>query len=242
MKMIKEKHSVLMRWTHWINFPLLAFMIWSGMLIYWANDAYSITISGHTFYHFFPDAVFTFFHIPYRLAEGMAFHFLFMWFFTLNGVFYVLYTLLSGSWRELTPQKNSFREAWQVLLHDLHIRKTAPARNKYNAAQRIAYTAIIIMGIGSVLTGLAIYKPVQFYWLCLIFGGYNFARILHFVLTLGYLVFFIIHIVQVVRSGWNNFRSVITGFEVADETPGPEAGIISGEDKSASADLHTIDE
>ncbi len=67
------------------------------------------------------------------------------------------------------------------------------------------------------LTGLAIYKPVQFYWLCWFFGGYNFARILHFSLTLVILFFFIIHIVQVVIAGWNNFRSVISGFEVVTE-------------------------
>jgi len=217
MKIIKEKHSLAMRWTHWINFPVLAIMIWSGMLIYWANDAYSLTLFGYTVYHFFPDSAFTFFHIPYRLAEGMAFHFLFMWFFTLNGIFYVLYTIFSGEWRNLVPQKNSFRDAWLVLLHDLHIRKTIPPQNKYNAAQRIAYTAIIIMGIGSVLTGLAVYKPVQFYWLCWIFGGYNFARFLHFTLTIGYLFFFVIHVVQVFIAGWNNFRSVISGFEVIDE-------------------------
>ena len=78
----------------------------------------------------------------------MAFHFLFMWFFTLNGILYVSYTIISGAWRELVPQKKSFKEAWQVLLHDLHIRKMAPPQNKYNAAQRIAYTAIIVMGLG----------------------------------------------------------------------------------------------
>ena len=40
MKTIKEKHSLAMRWAHWINFPVLLIMIWSGMLIYWANDVY----------------------------------------------------------------------------------------------------------------------------------------------------------------------------------------------------------
>lgn len=239
MKVIKEKHSLAMRWTHWVNFPVLTIMIWSGMLIYWANDAYSVTIFGYTFYHFFPDSVFTFFHIPYRLAEGMAFHFLFMWFFTLNGIFYVLYTLFSGEWRNLLPQKKSFREAWLVLLHDLHIRKTAPPQDKYNAAQRIAYTAIIIMGFGSVLTGLAVYKPVQFYWLCWFFGGYNFARILHFSLTIGYLFFFIIHIVQVVIAGWNNFRSVISGFEVVTEEPTIVAGL-ADENRNSSGNENLV--
>ncbi|KAA2238423.1 thiosulfate reductase [Chitinophaga agrisoli] len=217
MKEIKEKHSLLMRWTHWINFPVLAIMIWSGMLIYWANDVYTITIFGHTLLRFFPDWFYQLFNIPQRLAEGMAFHFLFMWLFMLNGFFYVLYTIFSGEWRELMPNRRSFKEAWLVLLHDLHLRKTMPPQGKYNAAQRVAYTAIIFMGIGSVLTGLAIYKPVQLYWLCWLCGGYHIARILHFILTVGYVFFFLIHIVQVILAGWNNFRSVVSGFEVVNK-------------------------
>lgn len=210
-----------MRWTHWVNFPILTIMIWSGMLIYWASDTYSITLFGHTYYKFFSEGFYKTFNIPGRLAEGMAFHFLFMWIFAINGLVYVLYTLISGSWRELVPQRKSFKEAWLVLLHDLHIRKMAPPQNKYNAAQRIAYTAIIVMGFGSLITGLAIYKPVQFNtltWLC---GGYHAARIEHFVLTIGYVLFFVIHIVQVILAGWNNFRSVVSGFEVVETKTEP---------------------
>lgn len=205
-----------MRWCHWVNFPILTIMIWSGMLIYWGSDTYTFTLFGHTFFRFFPNWFYHALNIPFRLAEGMAWHFLFMWFFFLNGVLYILYTIISGDWRELVPQKKSWKEAWLVLLHDLHIRKMAPPQKKYNAAQRIAYTAIIVMGVGSVITGLAIYKPVQFYYLTWICGGYHFARILHFALTIGYVLFFMIHIVQVVLAGWNNFRSVISGFEVID--------------------------
>jgi len=210
-----------MRWCHWVNFPILTIMIWSGMLIYWANDTYTFALFGHTFFRFFPKWFNDAFNIPGRLAEGMAFHFLFMWFFTINGVVYILYTLFSGEWRELVPKRNSFKEAWQVLLHDLHIRKMAPPQNKYNAAQRIAYTAIIIMGFGSLITGLAIYKPVQFNTLAWLCGGYHVARIEHFVLTIGYVLFFIIHVVQVVLAGWRNFQSVITGFEVVNDKPKP---------------------
>jgi thiosulfate reductase cytochrome b subunit len=219
MKVIKEKHSFLMRWTHWVNFPVLAIMIWSGLFIYWANDAYGISIFSFSLIKFFPEWFYDYFHISGRLAEGMAFHFLFMWFFFINGLLYILYTIFSGTWRELLPNKNSFKEAWLVLLHDLHIRKTVPPQKKYNAAQRIAYTAIILMGIGSVVTGLAIYKPVQFYWICWLCGGYHFARILHFTLTIGYVFFFLIHIVQVILAGWNNFRAVVAGFEVIEEQP-----------------------
>src|ERR1044071_5574745 len=90
----------------------------------------------------------------------------------------------------------------------------APPVVKYNGAQKIAYTAIIVMGFGSIITGLAIYKPVQFGWLCTLCGGYAFARIIHFALTISYCLFFVIHIVQVLLAGWNNFRGMVAGFEV----------------------------
>ena len=137
-----------------------------------------------------------------------------MWLFFLNGILYVLFTIFSGQWRYLVPNRHSWKEAWFVLLHDLRIRKTKPPQGKYNAAQRIAYSAIIIMGIGSILTGLAIYKPTQLRWLTFIFGGYKMARIFHFALTIGYVLFFLIHIIQVIIAGWNNFRGMVAGFEV----------------------------
>jgi hypothetical protein len=70
------------------------------------------------------------------------------------------------------------------------------------------------MGIGSVLTGLGIYKPVQLGWLTAMFGGYKMSRIIHFALTIGYVLFFLVHVIQVVIAGWNNFRAMVTGFEV----------------------------
>jgi thiosulfate reductase cytochrome b subunit len=209
------------RWFHWINFPVLALMIWSGLLIYWANDVYRIGFGDTTLVKFFPQKFYDTLNLPFRLGEGMGWHFFFMWIFFLNGLLYVVYTIFSGEWKYLLPGKKSFKEAWLVLLHDLHLRKTAPPQLKYNGAQKIAYTAIIIMGFGSLTTGLAIYKPVQFGWLCALFGGYGFARIIHFALTIGYCLFFIIHIAQVIRAGWKNFQSIITGFETASPPPPP---------------------
>ena len=214
MKAIVKKHPLAIRWFHWVNFPVLAVMIWSGVLIYWANDVYRIGWGDKTILKFFPDSFYKLLDVPFHLADGMAFHFVFMWIFFGNGLLYVLYTIISGEWRYLLPDRHSFKEAFLVVLHDLHITKTLPAQGKYNAAQRIAYTAIIIMGFGSVVTGLTIYKPVQFGWLCTICGGYEAARVEHFVLTLGYVLFFIIHVVQVAIAGWNNFRAMVTGFEV----------------------------
>lgn len=214
MKRLVPKHPLAIRWMHWINFPVLFIMIWSGMLIYWANDIYKIHIGRHILFGFFPESFYKALNISHRLAEGMAFHFLFMWIFFINGLVYVGYTLFSGEWRYLFPDRRSFKEAWLVLLHDLHIRKSAPPQKKYNGAQKIAYTGIILMGIGSVLTGLAIYKPIQFAWITALFGGYGSARVIHFILTLLYCLFFLIHVVQVILAGWNNFRAMVTGFEV----------------------------
>lgn len=230
MKRLEKKHPLAIRWFHWINFPVLATMIWSGLLIYWANDVYSIGTGAWKF-HLFPDG---FYHphfsgteqtplytLDHRLAQGMAWHFLFMWFFFLNGLLYVLYTAISGEWRYLIPNRRSFSEAIQVVLHDLHIRKAPLPRRKFNGAQQIAYTSIIVMGLGSLITGLAIYKPTQFAWLTTSLGGYGMARFLHFWLTMGYVAFFLVHVTQVIRAGWNNFRAMVTGYEVVpvEETP-----------------------
>jgi thiosulfate reductase cytochrome b subunit len=220
MKKIINKHPLAIRWFHWINFPVIAVMIWSGLLIYWANDVYRIGFGDTTILKFFPNSFYQALHISRRLAEGMAYHFIFMWLFFVNGILYVLYTIFSGEWRYLVPERKSWAEAWQVLLHDLHLKKTVPSFEKYNAAQRVSYTAIIVMGILSILTGLGIYKPIQFSWLVAIFGGYESARVIHFALTIGYVLFFVVHIIQVIIAGWNNFRAMIAGFEVVKKESG----------------------
>ncbi|HVZ96034.1 MAG TPA: cytochrome b/b6 domain-containing protein [Chitinophagaceae bacterium] len=219
MKRVIKKHPLAIRWFHWINFPVIGMMIFSGLLIYWANDIYKIKWGGKIFIKFFPDSFYKALHIPFRLAEGMSIHFFFMWLFAINGLLYVLYLIFSGEWRLIFPNKKSLKESWQVVLHDLHIKKAAPPQKKYNAAQRIAYTIVIIMGLGSVLTGLSIYKPIQFHTLCHLLGGYEWARVEHFVLTVLFVLFFVVHIVQVILAGWNNFRSMVTGLDVLPDVP-----------------------
>lgn len=217
MGRIVAKHPKAIRWFHWINFPLITVMMWSGALIYWANDVYRVGFGNITLFRFFPDAVYRITGIDHRLAEGMAWHFTFLWLFAVNGFCYVMYTIVSGEWRHVVPRRGAFREAIQVTLHDLGLSKVMPPRKKFNGAQQIAYTVIVLMGAGSLLTGLAIWRPVQFAWLTALLGGYQAARLEHFTLTLGYLAFFLVHIVQVIRAGWNNLRSMITGYELEEE-------------------------
>jgi thiosulfate reductase cytochrome b subunit len=214
MNRLAAKHPRAIRWMHWINVPVLTGMIWSGLLIYWANDVYRVGFGQATLFHFFPAGFYQALNLEHRLAEGMAWHFLFMWFFAINGILYVGYTAVSGEWRHLLPNRHTLQEAMAVVLHDLHLRKAPLPHRKFNGAQRLAYSGIIAMGACSLLTGMAIYKPIQFAWLTRLLGGYEAARLEHFWLTMGYVVFFLLHIAQVIRAGWNNFRAMVTGYEL----------------------------
>lgn len=230
---LEKKHPLAIRWMHWINFPVLFTMIWSGLLIYWntSDNAYQhphriyrIGIGKVTLLRLFPDWFYQALHVPFHVTQGLGYHLFFMWIFLVNGVAWVLYTAISGEWRFLLPQRQSVREAIQVTMVDLHLRKGLPAQTKYNAAQRIAYTSCLAMGALMLLTGLAIYKPTSVRWLTAMFGGYEMARWIHFWTTMAFLGFFGVHVVQVVLAGWNNFRAMVSGREVQRvEAPSIEA-------------------
>ena len=214
LTVLEKKHPLAIRWFHWINFPVLFIMMWSGILIYWANDVYSLKFIGINF-HFFPAEWYTKFSWDSRLAEGMAWHFTFMYFFAINGLLYVLYLIFSKEWKQIVPDRKSTKQAIHVILHDLYIIKKPLPRQKFNGAQKFAYTSIILMGFGALVTGLAIFRPLQLPWLTALLGGYEFARILHFAIMIGFCLFFLVHVAQVIKAGWNNFRAMVTGYEMA---------------------------
>src|SRR5215472_1152436 len=209
---------------HWINFPLLALMIYSGLLIYWAysqheglnaHRVFRVGFGGCALFRLFPPWFYSNLHLKFQLAKGLGYHFFFMWFFALNGATYVLYTLFSGEWRDLVPNRRSFKEATAVILHDLGFSKHHPPRRKFNGAQRLAYTGVILMGASSLLTGLAIYKPTQLHVITALLGGYEMSRWFHFWLTIAFIGFFLVHVGQVIRSGWNSFRAMIIGYQIS---------------------------
>jgi thiosulfate reductase cytochrome b subunit len=227
---LEKKHPLAIRWMHWVNFPVLFTMIWSGLLIYW-NDSdnayqhphavYRVGVGSLTLARMFPPWFWKAINAPYRVTEGLGYHFFFMWIFAVNGIVYVLYLLLSGEWRVLVPERRSFMDAIRVTLVDLHLLKGLPPQGKYNGAQRIAYTAVVLMGLGSLVTGLSIYKPTQVHWVTTLLGGYEMARWEHFWLTMGFCAFFVVHVVQVIFAGWNNFRSMVSGYEIVPAEKSP---------------------
>jgi hypothetical protein len=144
---LEKKHPLAIRWMHWVNFPVLFTMIWSGLLIYW-NDSdnayqhphavYRVGVGSLTLVRMFPPWFWKAINAPYRVTEGLGYHFFFMWLFAINGVLYAAYLLISGEWRLLVPESRSIKDAIQVTLVDLHLRKGLPPQKKYNGAQRIA--------------------------------------------------------------------------------------------------------
>lgn len=220
---LERKHPLAVRWMHWVNFPVLFIMILSGIRIYWnttdnahlyPHAVYRIGVGSFTLMRLFPASVWKALDIPWHVTQGLGDHFFFMWIFAINGIAYVAFLGLSGEWRFLVPRRESLKEAVQVILAFFHFRRKLATQKKYNGAQRIAYSSVIAMGAGSLITGLAIYKPTQAHYLTTLLGGYEWARWEHFWLTMGFCAFFLVHVIQVVIAGWNNFRGMVSGFEI----------------------------
>ena len=213
---VLEKHSAAIRWMHWINFPLLSLMILSGFMIYWADSipgdglsgqaqmhrVYRIGFGSHTLIRLFPDSFYGILRLSHHFPQGIGMHALGMGLFTLNGVAYVVFLAISGQWRFILP-----------------FVRPPQTEHKYSPSQRIAYTLCLLMGAGSVLTGIAIWKPASLHLITALCGGYQTARWLHFWLTLAFCLFFAVHVAQVLRAGWNNLRSMIPGAELVPVHP-----------------------
>lgn len=209
----RRKHLLVTRCCHWLNVPLLAGMLWSGLWIFAANDAYGLRVGPITVFHLLPGAGPPLSVAVPRLAAGMAWHFLLAWFFLANGVVYVLHALVRGEWRHFAPTPGAFRDAWRVVLADLRRRAHPPVRGKFNGAQRLAYLGALALAAGAVVTGLAIAQPVQLRPLDALLGGYAAARAEHVLLAMGLVLFILLHLAQVARAGWRHLCAMLTGFE-----------------------------
>jgi len=132
------------------------------------------------------------------LAGARNWHFAIAWFLTFNGVVYLVYQVATGEWRRRSfiPWRDT-KTALAMFAYYLRIRGTGPPTDFYNGLQRLAYTSAILFGIVVVLSGLAIYKPLQLHWLTLLFGGYDGARAVHLSALVLLTLFSAAHLVMV---------------------------------------------
>ncbi len=163
----RRLHPLPVRIMHWVNALAMIVMITSGWGIY---DDYVI-ISGLHFGQFW--------RLGSWAAESLLWHFAGMWFLVINGLLYLAYGLITGRFRErLFPIK--VVDLVQTVKDTLHFRIAHEDLTHYNAVQKLLYIVVIAAGMSQVLTGLAIWKPIQFSGLVSLFGGFQGARLIHF--------------------------------------------------------------
>ena len=189
-------HKLFVRVFHWVNALGMTLMIMSGWRIYNASPLFGFR---------FPNEL----TLGGWLAGALQWHFAAMWLLALNGILYVTYGIVSGHFRRkllpLTPRA-VLRDALAALRGKLAHNDLAV----YNAAQRAAYLAIILCLVVLVLSGLAIWKPVQLQEIAALMGGYEGARLLHF-FAMALMVFIVlVHIVMVILVP-RTFPTMITG-------------------------------
>jgi thiosulfate reductase cytochrome b subunit len=207
-----HRHHWLVRVTHWANAVLLVGMIASGLQIY------------NAFGHFGPRGG-PFYPNPFDgkpfppwtrlggwLAGGLNWHFALAWPFVLTGAAYLLYMVISGEWRSLLFRPRDVPRAIAMQLYYLRLRKQHPPQGKHNALQKGAYTFILLLGVISVLSGFAIYKPAQLSWLTTLFGGYELARYWHFWAVFLFLAFTLVHVTLVLVVDPASLRAMVTGW------------------------------
>ncbi len=188
-------HPLMVRITHWINVVAMLIMIFSGWRIYNASPVFN-------------------FKFPVDLTLGgwlggaLQWHFAAMWVLVLNGLAYLLYGFSAGHFRKdflpLTPRSilNEFKKALRgKIAHEVGV---------YNAVQRAAYIGVICVVVVLVLSGLVVWKPVQFQGLGALMGDFEGARILHF-FSMSLVVLFIFVHVAMVALVPRTFLPMLTG-------------------------------
>jgi thiosulfate reductase cytochrome b subunit len=162
----------MIRITHWVNVPVLVIMAGSGLQILAAYPALGPRGALYRWYPFQNDTPPAWLRLGDWLAGARHLHFAFAWLLVVNGLVYWSYLLASGQWRRryFLPLRDT-RNAIQTLAHYLRIRKQAPEQSFYNGLQRLAYSTVSLLAVLVVLSGLAIYKPVQLRWLAVLLAA-----------------------------------------------------------------------
>ena len=154
------------------------------------------------------------------LAMGRQWHFFFAWVFVLNGLIFTVYALISRHLtRDLAPTGKDFGEIGKAVKEHSRLRHPkGDDSRRYNVLQKLAYLGVIF-GLAPliVLTGLTMSPTIDtaFPWLLTMFGGRQAARTIHFIAAFSFVGFIVIHVSQVILTGFlNNLRSMVTGWFV----------------------------
>ncbi len=199
MTMASAETMIHPRWVricHWINALAILVMIGSGWQIYDASPLFGFT---------FPPQ----FALGNWLAGALLWHFAAMWVVVINGIVYITLGIVTGRFRrKLLPIRP--RDVVADIKAALTFKLAHDDLSHYNAVQKILYSGVIIAGIVIVLSGLSIWKPVQFRELTTLFGGYDVARYVHFIAMAAIVGFLVVHVALALIVP-KSLRAMITG-------------------------------
>lgn len=175
-------HPLGLRIMHWVNAAAMIIMILSGWKIY--DD----------------DVIFGWLHFPDSITlghwaqHGLQWHFFGMWILVLNGLAYLIYGFLTGRFRRMLLPISP-RELRHTIGDALRLRLQHDDLTHYNAVQKLLYIGIMLVGVLTVASGLAIWKPVQFSELLSLFRDFQTARLVHFLCMSAIVLFLAVHVV-----------------------------------------------
>ena len=179
----KIVHPLWLRCCHWVNAVAIAGMMFSGWRIYNASPLFDFS---------FPSEI----TLGGWLGGALQWHFAMMWVLGINGLVYIVLGIASGRFKsKFFPL--SLRQLREDLQQALKGKLQHSDLSHYNAVQKLAYLGVIILGIGLVLSGLVLWKSVQFPLLRELLGGYETARYIHFFCMSGVALFMVIHLLMV---------------------------------------------
>jgi thiosulfate reductase cytochrome b subunit len=184
-------HPPVVRITHWLNALAIFIMIGSGWRIYNWDPLFGFQFPVWATFGGWPE-VSQHWHNEEGLAGALQWHFAAMWLFAVNLLTYLVYGLISGHFRRALlpiPPREIARDLWAALSGHLVHRM-----GERNAVQKAMYIGVVTVIVLTVLSGLSIWKPVQFQELTALFGGYDVARYVHFFCMSAIVLFVAVHL------------------------------------------------
>jgi Ni/Fe-hydrogenase b-type cytochrome subunit len=206
MTVARLEHPAIVRVCHWVFALALLVLIGSGLEVFAAFPSFGEKLPSSDF--FVPPS-------PMRiggwLGGALQWHFTFGWLLAAAMVVYFGYQVVSGNGRQVLFAARDVRGVWPMVRHYFFFGPKPDVTETYNPLQKLAYSVALFLIVVSLVTGFALYKPVQLSWLVYGLGGFRMTRIWHFAAMCGLLAFIPGHLVMVAIHGWRNFAGMWTG-------------------------------
>lgn len=200
------EHPAIVRSCHWLAAVAVPILIASGLEVFAAFPSFGDKVPADEFPAPPPGL-----RLGGWLGGALQWHLTFAWVFAGAGMAYFIYQLATRNYRQVLFTRHDMRGVWPMIRHYLRLGPMPRMEGTYNPLQKLAYTAVIGLGLVLLVTGMALYKPVQLSWLVASLGGFRLVRIWHFAAMCGLLAFIPGHLIMVFLHGWKNFASMWTG-------------------------------